>query len=161
MHLSVDRYYTQWVSTVDFFSIFFWRATVCWPLLNLGRPFLRFFRDVCIRSQSAVVVSERPTSLSASVADPEFLSRILDTNLFHPGSKGQKDSRSRIRNRIKELSTVFLAQKIVSELSEIWFGIFIPDPDLDILPIPDPEFRGQKGAGSRILNTVNHLPLKT
>jgi hypothetical protein len=28
--------------------------------------------------------------------------------------------------------------------------MFIPDPDLDFLPIPDPGSRGQKGTGSRI-----------
>ncbi len=27
---------------------------------------------------------------------------------------------------------------IVSKLSEIWFGLFIPDPDPDLLLIPDP-----------------------
>ncbi len=38
----------------------------------------------------------------------------------------------------KNLST--LTQKIVSKLSEIWSGFFIPDPDPDFLPsrIPDP-----------------------
>jgi hypothetical protein len=30
-------------------------------------------------------------------------------------------------------------------------GMFIPDPDLDFLPIPDPGSRGQKGTGSRVL----------
>jgi hypothetical protein len=28
--------------------------------------------------------------------------------------------------------------------------MFIPDPDLDFLPIPDPGSRGQKGTGSMI-----------
>jgi hypothetical protein len=28
--------------------------------------------------------------------------------------------------------------------------MFVPDPDLDFLPIPDPGFRVQKGTGSRI-----------
>jgi hypothetical protein len=28
--------------------------------------------------------------------------------------------------------------------------MFIPDTDLDFLPISDPEYRGQKGTGSRI-----------
>jgi hypothetical protein len=28
--------------------------------------------------------------------------------------------------------------------------MFIPDPELDFLPIPDPGFRAQKGTGSRI-----------
>jgi hypothetical protein len=34
--------------------------------------------------------------------------------------------------------------------------MFIPDPDLDFLPIPDPGSRDQKGTGSRIRisNTV-------
>jgi hypothetical protein len=31
---------------------------------------------------------------------------------------------------------------------------FIPDPDLDFIPIPDPGSRGQKGTGSRIRNTA-------
>jgi hypothetical protein len=35
-------------------------------------------------------------------------------------------------------------------LSEIWFGLFIPDPDPDFLPISDP---GVKNTGSRIRNT--------
>ena len=49
-----------------------------------------------------------------------------------------------------------LTQKIVlvSKHSEIWSGFFIPDPDPDFLPIPDPGFRGQKGTGSRIRNTA-------
>jgi hypothetical protein len=40
---------------------------------------------------------------------------------------------------------------MVSKLSEIRSRLFIPDPDPDILPIPDPGSRGQKGTGSRIL----------
>jgi hypothetical protein len=31
--------------------------------------------------------------------------------------------------------------------------MFIPDPDLDFLPVPDPGSRGQNGTGSRIRNT--------
>ncbi len=42
--------------------------------------------------------------------------------------QGQKDSGSRIRIRIKK-KFVFLTQKIFSKLSEIWSGIFDPDPD--------------------------------
>ncbi len=37
---------------------------------------------------------------------------------------------------------------MVSKLTEMWSAIFIPDPDLDFLPIPDPG--SQKGIGSRI-----------
>ncbi len=43
-----------------------------------------------------------------------------------------------------------LTQKTVSKLSEIWSGLFIPDPDPEFLPIPDP---GVKKA-PRIRNTV-------
>ncbi len=39
---------------------------------------------------------------------------------------------------------------MVSKLSEIWSGLFIPDPDPDLLPIPDPGSRGQKDTGSGI-----------
>jgi len=63
---------------------------------------------------------------------------IPDPNFSHPGSLS------------KNLS--ILTQKITSKLSEIWFGLFIPDPDQDpeFVPIPDPGSRGQKGTGSRI-----------
>jgi len=37
-----------------------------------------------------------------------------------------------------------------SKLSEIWSGLFIPDPDPDYLPILDSGSRGQKGTGFRI-----------
>ncbi len=63
-----------------------------------------------------------------SILDPGsefFPSWIPDPNSFHPGS----------RIRIKEIK---------------YFGLFIPDPDPDFLPIPDPGSRGQKGTGSRI-----------
>ncbi len=53
---------------------------------------------------------------------------IPDPNFSHPGS----------RIRIKELKYSMLAQTIVSKLSEIWSGLFIPDPDPVFLPIPDP-----------------------
>jgi hypothetical protein len=32
--------------------------------------------------------------------------------------------------------------------------MFVPDPDLDVSPIPDPESRGQKGTGSRMPDPV-------
>ncbi len=53
-----------------------------------------------------------------------------------------------------------LTQKIVSKLSEIWSGLFIPDPAPDFLPIPDPVFhyRGQKGTGPPIRNNVQNCP---
>jgi hypothetical protein len=80
------------------------------------------------------------------VADPGCLSRI---RIFPSRIQDQKDSRSRIRIRIriKEL-IVFLTPKIVSKISEILSGMFIPDPDLAFLPIPDPGVK--KDTGSRI-----------
>ncbi len=60
---------------------------------------------------------------------------IPDPTFFHPGSTA------------KNLS--ILSPKMV-KLSEIWSGLFIPDPDPDFLPIPDPGSRGQKGTRSRI-----------
>jgi hypothetical protein len=70
------------------------------------------------------------------VADPGCLSRILDSNFLipDPGSSVKKIPDPQPHQRSK----VFITQKIVSKLSEIWSGMFIPDPDLDFLPIPDP-----------------------
>ncbi len=51
----------------------------------------------------------------------------------------------------------------LTKLSELWSGVFIPDPDLDF--VPDPGSRGQKGTGSLIrirkteLNYYNFLSL--
>ncbi len=81
-----------------------------------------------------------------SVADPGCLSRIWifpipdpDSNVFHPGS--------RIRN--KEFKYFNLNN--FSKLSEIWSGLFIPDPDHNFFKfIPNPGSRGQKGTGCRI-----------
>ncbi len=45
---------------------------------------------------------------------------------------------------------------MVSKLSEIWSGFFIPDPDPDFLPILYPGSRGQKGTGSRSRKTAGN-----
>jgi hypothetical protein len=76
---------------------------------------------------------------------------IPDPKFFHHGSRiqGQKDSASRIRILIKEFK-YFLTQKFVSRLSEILSGMFIPDSDLDFLPIPDPGVKKAPDLGSRI-----------
>jgi hypothetical protein len=74
------------------------------------------------------------TASSVTITNLGCLSRIPDPYFFHPGSAS------------KNLS--ILIQKTVSKLSEVWFGLFIPDPDPDFLPIPDPGSRGQKGTGS-------------
>ncbi len=69
----------------------------------------------------------------------EFFS-IPDQNFFHLGSQ----------IRIKEFK-YFNPPKMVSKLSEIWFGLFLPDPDL--LPNPDP------GSRVRLRNTVHNIAL--
>ncbi len=114
----------------------------------------------------------------SSFADPGCLSRILDpgseffpSRIPDPGSKfcpswipdhGSEFFPPRMldpRSASKNLS--ILANKMVSQLSEIWSGFSIPDPDprsesrLFTYPrsrswIPDPESRGQKSTGSLI-----------
>jgi hypothetical protein len=82
-----------------------------------------------------------------SVADPGCLypgswSRIFsipDPNSYHPGSASKKN-----------LSILTPKIWFLSSLSEIWSGLFIPDPDPRILilmfyPSQDPGSRGQKG----------------
>ncbi len=64
---------------------------------------------------------------------------IPGPNFFHPG----------YRIRIKKLKYCN-PKKFFTELSEIWSGLFIPDPDPDFFPIPDPGSSGQKGTGSLI-----------
>ncbi len=56
---------------------------------------------------------------------------------FHPGSASKNWS--------------ILIQKMVSKLSEIWFGLFIPDQDPDFLPIPDPWAKKAPDPGSATL----------
>jgi hypothetical protein len=78
---------------------------------------------------------------------------ILDSRseFFPSRIQGQKESGYLIRICIKELS--FLTQKIISKLSEIISGMFIPDPVLDffthlgsrVKKAPDP------GSGSETL----------
>jgi hypothetical protein len=68
--------------------------------------------------------------------------------------KNIPDPGPRIRIRIKEFKYLFLTLKIVSKLSEILSGIFIPDPDLDFLPIPDPRSRIQGSKKHRIPDSV-------
>jgi hypothetical protein len=88
---------------------------------------------------------------------------IPDPDFFHPGSRILDPG-----SASKNLS--FLPQKIVSILSEIWSGLFLPDPDPDFfypsrilffLPIPDPGSRiqGSKGHRIRIRNTDSCLSI--
>ncbi len=82
------------------------------------------------------------------VADPGCLSRIPGpSRLPDPGSKS-------FRIGIKE---VCLTHKFVSKLSEILSGMFIPDPDLDFLPIPYPGVKKAPDPGSGSATLVNNL----
>ncbi len=68
------------------------------------------------------------------VRDPRCLSWISIFSIPDPGFVS------------KNLS--ILGQKI--KISDVWSGLFIPDPDPDCLPNQDPGSRGQKGSRSRI-----------
>ncbi len=63
-HVLVQHRPLQCRLLLFFFSIFFWRARVCRPLLCLCRPFMIFLRDVWIRTQSAAVASWCATDLA-------------------------------------------------------------------------------------------------
>ncbi len=84
----------------------------------------------------------RPGSGSVfnSVADPRCLSRILN-----PGSWIRIFPISDPGSASKNLS--ILVKKMASKLSEIWFGLFIPDPDPGSRSwlLTHLESRGQKG----------------
>ncbi len=56
------------------------------------------------------------------------------SEFFHPGSRVKK-----IPDPAISVKESIFNPKIVSKLSEIWSGMFTPDPDLDFLPIPDPQ----------------------
>ncbi len=87
---------------------------------------------------------------------PKTVLRIRDV---YPGSECSPSrmrifpSRSRIR--IKEFKYIFDA-KIVSTLSEIWSGLFIPDPnpDPDFFTHPGSRIQGSKRHRIRIRNTA-------
>ncbi len=76
----------------------------------------------------------------------------LSVCFFHPGSRVKNIPHPGSGSTSKNSS--ILIQKIISKLSEIWFGMFIPiwitDLDLDFLPIQYPGSRGQTGTGSWI-----------
>jgi hypothetical protein len=100
--------------------------------------------------------------LANSVADPGCLSWIPDQNFSHPGSWAQSQKHPRFGSASKNLS--ILTQKIVSKLSKIWSGLFIPDPDPDFfffLPIPDPGVKkaSNPGFGSATLLANYRVPI--
>ncbi len=87
-------------------------------------------------------------------------SPIPDPTFFHPGSRIWPVSVSDPGSASKNLSILtpkktkkwFLSSRKYDPSCSSW----IPDPDADFLPIPDPGSRGQKGTGSRI--PANHPP---
>ncbi len=111
------------------------------PLPSVFFPPSLLFSPLSRSFSSFLVSSVRIHVPFIIVADPGCLSRI----------QGQKYSRIRIR--IKKFK--YLNPKIVSKFSEIWFKIFILDPDprsgswFYISRIPGPErHRGDPGSGS-------------
>ncbi len=68
------------------------------------------------------------------------------SEFFHPGSEPKNFS--------------ILTQNIVSKLSEMWSGLFIPDPDPGFgswfLPIPDPGLKKAPDPGSATLLYPSH-----
>jgi hypothetical protein len=58
------------------------------------------------------------------------------------------DPGSQIQFRILVKKFKYFNPKMVSKLSEIWSGMFVPDPDLDFSPIPDPGVKKAPDPGS-------------
>jgi hypothetical protein len=78
---------------------------------------------------------------------------IPDPNFFYPGTRVKKIPGSWIWIRIRIKEFKYFNPKMVSKLSEILSVMFIPDPDFDFLPIPDP------GYGSAILSLTDGVEL--
>jgi hypothetical protein len=71
---------------------------------------------------------------------------IPDPTFFHPGSE-LSPSRIRIK-KFKYFIPPKKPKKMVSKLWKVWSGMFIPDPDADVLPIPDPGVKKAPDSGS-------------
>ncbi len=86
---------------------------------------------------------------SKKCCGPGCLSRI---RIFPSRVLGRKDSGSTSKN----LNSVFLTEKNVSNHSEIWSGMLIPDPDLDFLwypsRMPDPGVKMALDPGSKVFS---------
>ncbi len=117
--------------------------------------------DKQVNAQFCFLFFEVLTVLRIRDDYPESRIRIFsipDPNFFYPGSRIWIFSISDPNQRILSI----LTQKIVSELSEIWSGLFVPDPDPDFLPIPDPGSRDKKapGPGSRISDLGSRIRIR-
>ncbi len=61
-------------------------------------------------------------------------------------------------SKIKEFK-YFNPKKLFIKLSEIWSGLFIPDPYPDFLPIPDPGVKKAPDPGSGTLMYWTHTAM--
>jgi hypothetical protein len=78
------------------------------------------------------------------ILDPNF--SIPDPTFIHPGYQIRNLSIPDPGSASKNLS--ILTQQIVSKLSKIWCGLFIPYPGSRFLPIPDPGVKNAPDPGS-------------
>jgi hypothetical protein len=117
------------------------------PVLSSKIPYL-ILESSKIRTVLTLESSKIGTvlNLETSLIFPFFLTMlririffIPDPNFFHSWSRVKNIPGS--GSAPKNLS--ILSQKIGSKLSEISSGMFIPEPDLDFLFIPDPGSSGE------------------
>ncbi len=123
---------------------FFYFSLSCWEIHKWSAGTRYILKSNLHRDVEIMNLSIFSRSFESSITDPGCFSRI---RIF--SSRVHIKENKYLRN---------------SKLSEVWSGLFIPDPDPDFLPIPDPGpgvkkapvpgSRGQKGTGSRIRNTV-------
>ncbi len=160
----VRRFWRAWCRTI----YLFWRALhVCdceesckllIIILQWNISFCRLFTDWPEHNKNVIVWREAVLRilntivhqrLDFRVADPRCLSRILHFSIPDSGSASKN-----LRYLTKKLFCFF-------KLLEVWSGLFIPEPDPDFLPIPDPGSKGQKGTGSATLTetTCTNLDL--
>ncbi len=122
-------------SSVRLFSVLIAKASI--NKKRSAHP-LRLFQQ-CWGSESR---SEyfHPKSRIQGRKDPE--SRIQGQKIPNPGAKVEKIPDPKLHQRFQ----VFLTQHLLPKLSEIQYGIFIPDPDFF-----HPGSSGNKSTGSQIL----------
>jgi hypothetical protein len=99
------------------------------------------------------------SNLGPSVADLGCLSRTPDTNFLQPGFRiqDQKDPGSAAASK----SLSILTQKSVPKISEIWSGMFIPDPDLTFYQsrIRNPGVKKAPDPGSGSATLLGPIPM--
>ncbi len=112
----------------------------CWFALSPTRRLPLLSRRPGFSIAPSWALSSLPFAYSVRVKHPQCYTVLrirnvyLGSEFFHPRSKFFPTDRWSASNNLS-----ILTQKYVSNLSEIWFGLFIPDPDPDFLSIPDPD----------------------